>query len=789
MAPRGAAFATVRDLRTQLMDLQSKHNGSGGSEALAPIDLPFHEQRPQAFPHLAEERSPLLHYWQVLRKRKWVMLAMFAIAFTLSAIATLSETRLYQATSKVAIFPEVPNVLGFKNADSVSFPDEEFEATLETQVAILRSDALAIKVIEAMRLYQNPQFTNVKQPNSPPSSMGDSSMPPDPTQAAALLGAFHGGLSIQLVPGTRLIQVSYTHHDPRFATEVTNTLVKTFIEENFRTKYNSASQTSDWLSRELADLQLKVQTSEEKLVRYQKDHGILGVDEKENIVTEKLGELNKELTEAETERIQKEADYKLALNGDPDSFGKDAPNGRNTTGTLLDRLREKQADLETQYALATTQFGSAYPKVTELSNQIKQVGAAIEEEKKKMVDKMRDEYLAAQQREVLLESAFNQQKQEANKLNESAIEYTVLKRDAETNRQLYQDLLQRLKEAGVSAGLRSSNIRIVDIARIPTMPIYPNVHRSLVLGFLMAMGLAIGLAFVLETFDNTVRTIEEISTVSTLPALGTIPLQLPEDSQHKRALTISPEAEPSRALPLVTFERPKSEAAEAYRALRTSILLSSFGAPPKVILVTSAMPQEGKTTISANSALVLAQRGSRVLLVDADLRRPGLQKLFGLGSIGGGLSTLITGSDKAEDVILPCPEVSNLWILPAGPIPPQPTELVGSNVMKEHLARWRNEFDHVVIDTPPCLSVTDAVLLSPEVDRVILVARSGQTTRAALRRACDLLLQVNARVMGIVLNALNLNSTGGYYYYSGRYSSHYYSDESAGRTATANKAS
>jgi succinoglycan biosynthesis transport protein ExoP len=771
------------------MDLQSKHNGSGGSEALAPIDLPSFEQKHLAFSHLAEERSPLLHYWQVLRKRKWVMLATFAIAFVLSAIATLSETRLYQATSKVAIFPEVPNVLGFKDADSVNFPDEEYEATLETQVAILRSDALAIKVIEAMRLYQNPQFTTVKQPDLSPSAMGDSSMPPDPTQAAALLGAFHGGLNIQLVPGTRLIQVSYTHHDPRFATEVTNTLVKTFIEENFRTKYNSASQTSDWLSRELADLQLKVQTSEEKLVRYQKDHGILGVDEKENIVTEKLVELNKELTEAETERIEKEADYKLALNGDPDSFEKDTPDGRNTAGTLLDKLRERQADLETQYAMATTQFGSAYPKVTELSNQIKQVRSAIEAEKKKMVDKMRDEYLAAQQREVLLESAFNQQKQEANKLNESAIEYTVLKRDAETNRQLYQDLLQRLKEAGVSAGLRSSNIRVVDIARIPTAPIYPNVHRSLVLGFLMALGLAIGLAFVLETFDNTVRTVEEISTVSTLPALGTIPLQLPETSLHKRALTISPEVEPPRMLPLVTYERPKSEAAEAYRALRTSILLSSFGAPPKVILVTSAMPQEGKTTISANSALVLAQRGSRVLLIDADLRRPGLQRLFGLGSRGGGLSTLISGSDKAEDVILPCPEVSNLWILPAGPIPPQPTELVGSNLMKDHIARWRNEFDHIVIDTPPCLSVTDAVLLSPEADRVILVARSGQTTRAALRRACDLLLQVNARVMGIVLNALNLHSTGGYYYYSGRYSNHYYSDESAGRTETADKAS
>ena len=452
---------------------------------------------------------------------------------------------------------------------------------------------------------------------------------------------------------------------------------------------------------------------------------------------------------------------------------------------LLDKLREKEADLETQYAQATTQFGSGYPKVTELSNQLKQVRDAIEAEKTKMRDRIRDEYLAALQRENLLASAFDQQKQEANQLNESAIEYTVLKRDAETNRQLYQDLLQKLKEAGVSAGLRSSNIRVVDIARTPTYPVSPNVQRNLVLGLFLGLGLGIGLALVLESFDTTVRTMDELSTISTLPALGTIPLQLANNDALRKRLTTSLDIEEKIGLPaLVTYDRPKSEAAEAYRALRTSILLSSFGAPPKVILVTSAMPQEGKTTISANSALVLAQRGSRVLLVDADLRRPGLEKLFGLKPHRG-LSTLISGSDKVEDVILPLPEVPNLWILPAGPIPPQPAELLGSTVMKDHIARWRNEFDHVIIDTPPCLSVTDAVLLSPEADRVILVARSGQTTKPALRRACDLLLQVNARVMGIVLNALNLHSADGYYYYGGRYSNYYYHEESPDDKPTA----
>ena len=771
------------------MSLQSRRNGSDELDALAPVDVLPTPGLPPSHPYFVHEQNRLLRLWQVITKRKWIVLGTFAIAFALSIIQAFNAIRLYEATSTVAIFPENRNVLGFKDVQD-SLPDYDYESALETQVAVLRSDALAIKVIEAMRLYQDSRFTTVNQV-SPESSMPVSSMQPDPAQAARLLGAFRGGLSVKLVPGSRLIQISYTHADPRFSAEVANAVVKTFIEENFRAKYESVTQTSEWLSKELADLQLRVQTSEEKLVRYQKDHSILGIDEKQNIVTSKLDELNRELTGAQMDRIQKESDYKLALNGDPATFAKATPDGK---GGLIDKLGEKRADLSTQLAQATTQFGSGYPKVAELRNQLKEVDTSIEVEQRKMQGRLQDEYLAAVQRENLLQSAFNQQKQEANQLNESAIEYTVLKRDAETNRQLYQDLLQRLKEAGVSAGLRSSNIQVVDIARIPTQPISPNVYRTLVLGFLLGFGLAIGLALVLENFDNTVRTIEEVTTVSRLPALGTIPLQLPNNNPlGKRALTISADVEKSKMLALVTYERPRSEAAEAYRALRTSILLSSFGAPPKVILVTSAQPQEGKTTISANSALVLAQGGSRVLLVDADLRRPGLERLFGIKSLIG-MSTVISGSCKVEDAIISCPEVPSLWILPAGPIPPQPAELLGSTVMKGHIARWRDEFDHIIIDTPPCLSVTDAVLLSPEADRLILVARSGQTTRPALRRACELLLQVNARVMGVVVNALDAHSGDGYhtyYNYDGRYSDHYYSQESVNgdQTKAASKVS
>src|ERR1019366_4121879 len=283
------------------MELQSKRNNSGEAEALVPLEPPVFKDRQSVYPFFAQEESPLLHYWRILRKRRWAVVATLAIVFALSVIATLRTTRLYQATSKIAIFPETPHALGLKGIEDSS-TDYEYEVALETQAAILRSDALAMKVIEAVHLDQDPKFTGATPPQAE-DSIRISSMQPDPAKVAGLLGAFRGGLSVQIIPSSRIVQISYTNPDPRLATEIVNALVRTFIEENFKTKFESVTQTSEWLSTELDDLQLKVQTSEEKLVRYQKDHSILGVDEKQNIVTAKLDELNRQLTVAQTDRI------------------------------------------------------------------------------------------------------------------------------------------------------------------------------------------------------------------------------------------------------------------------------------------------------------------------------------------------------------------------------------------------------------------------------------------------------------------------------------------------------
>jgi capsular exopolysaccharide synthesis family protein len=578
------------------------------------------------------------------------------------------------------------------------------------------------------------------------------------------------------VPNTRIIEIHYRSADKNLAANVVNTLITTYVEQNFKTRFESTMQASDWLSKQLVDLEMKVQTSQEKLVQYQKQHEILGIDEKQNITTSKLDELNKELTAAESDRMEKESVYRLVQSGDPDTAAAAATSAGPGSSGLMERMREQQADLKIQVAQLSTQFGTSYPKVVQLNTQIKEVDAQLQAEMTKVVSRVRSGYLASLQHESMLRQALEKQKQEANQLNESAIEYSLLKRDVESYRTLYEGLMEKLKEAGVTAGLRSNNIRSVDKARVPTYPSEPNVPRNLTFALALGLSTGIGLAFLLESMDNTVRTPEQAQAISALPSLGMIPLGSRSgiEAAAKR-LTVASSRE---AVELVTQSRPQSQMAESYRALRTSLLLTSLGGPPKVILVTSALPQEGKTTTSINTAIVLAQKGTRVLLIDADLRRPSIHKTLGMGPKTG-LSNVLTGNATLQQAVARSNILPALFVLTAGTPPPNPAELLASSNMRDILAELREQYDHIIVDTPPTLSVTDAVVMSTRADAVVLVIRSGQTTKQALRRARDLLMQVNARVAGVLLNAVDLTSPDYYYYYEyqGKYGHRYYQED------------
>lgn len=728
-----------------------------------PLDLPPFQTQSKYVP-IAPEEPFWTNYWLVLRKRKWAILATLVVVVTLATIVSLRTRPIYDAFAKIEINqPNSDALLGFKDVGAGVSPDyySDSQFELATQVNILQSGTIALQVIKALNLDSGASETTGKPAIA---------KPPDRSKEARQISRFQASLHVISLPDTRLVEIRYSSPDPQMAATIANTLVQTFIEENIKAKFDSTMQASEWLSNQLGDLQLKVETSQEKILRYQRENGMLGVDEKQNIITAKLDELNREFTAAESDRIQKESQYQQTISGNAELLD------NSDKDSLIGKLRSQEADLKMQYAQLNSQFGDSYPKVIELKEQLRQLQENIQAEVKKMGARAATQYQAALHHETLLRAAFEAQKEEANKLNEKAVDYNILKRDYETNRKLYEELLEKLKQAGVSAGLKSSNIRVVDAARVPDSPASPNIPRNIELSLLLGTLGGIGLAFVLEALDTTVRTPEQVEIVSALPSLGIIPLSLSLNGA-KPFLTGRSAA---TGMELITYKRPQSQIAESFRSLRTSILLSgSLDSRPRVLLITSALPKEGKSSTSVNLAIVLAQKGSRVLLVDADMRRPTLHKVLRV-SRDIGLSSILDEKSSPEDAVLATPDFPNLFILPAGPSPSNPVELLDSERLRGLIKQWRSQYDFVIVDSPPALSVTDAVVLSPEVDAVILVVRSGQTTKDAVRRTRDTLYQVNATIMGIVVNAVDLRSPDlyYYYYYSKRVNG-YYNDESA----------
>jgi polysaccharide biosynthesis transport protein len=740
---------------------------------------------PRIYPELAPHDSAIGDHVRVLLKRKWTVLACLVTVFSVVGIASLKMTPVYEANGSIAINKPDSSLGNFNN--SPTFNLDYYDPTeIETEVKILQSDLLALQVVKDLALDRRPEFGGKAAPPSPSFDLAPDPLQADPSRTSALISNFRGNLKVALAPNTKIIEVHFRSADKVLAANVVNKLMEDYTENNFKSRFDSTMQAEEWLKNQLVDLQMKVENSQEKLVRYQKEHEILGIDEKQNITTAKLDELNKALTAAESERMNKESVYRLVQSGDADTVASAATaleaagSGTQSASSLLEGLRTKEADLRIQAAELNTQFGPSYPKLAQVNNQLKEIDAQILLETRKVAGKIRGQYLAAVQRENMLHDALEKQKQEENKLNESAIEYSILKRDLESYRTLYEGLMEKMKEAGVSAGLKSNNFRIVDVARVPTSPIEPNIPRNLAFALMLGLTSGIGLAFLLEGLDNTVRTTEQAQMISGLPPLGMIPMgsRTAREGASGKRLVIATSKE---AVELVAQVRPQSQMAESYRAMRTSLLLSHLGAPPQVIMITSALPQEGKTTTSINCAVVLAQKGVRVLLIDADLRRPSIHKTLGMGPRSG-LSNVLTGSATLQQTITRSSILPNLSILPAGTPPPNPAELLASSNMRDVLEELRGQYDHIVVDTPPTLSVTDAVVLSPRADAIVLVIRSGQTTKQALRRSRDILAQVNAKVSGVLLNAVDLSSPDYYYYYEyqGKYSRYYRDNESHG---------
>jgi len=716
----------------------------------APPRVPVFELSPRE-PHLYD-------YLLILRKHQWLILSFMLAVVTIVAIATFRMQPVYIATARIEIDRENANILPFQGSDSYDYM-MDLENYIETQSKVLTSETLALQTIRNSGLSSRPEFSTPNGPSEAVAigSLANQKRPPE-------LGEFLGSLSVRRVPSSRLMDVSFESTDPQLAARIVNAHLENYIEQNFRSRYQSTTQASTWLADQLDELKIKVQKSEDARIAYERQNQIWTLDDKQNITTQRLSDINRQLTEAQSERMRKEALFQFAKSGDLDAI----PNLQ--ANAVLQDLNKRRAEASRDYNDALSQYGPNFPKVQRLQAQLKEVDGTIQKEKHNAVDALESDYREARERETLLTQALDQQKADVNQMAEKMVEYNILKREAEANKTLYDGLMTKLKETAISAGLRSSNIRVIDPAMVPSTPARPAKARNVVLAFLVGLVGGIGLALMREYLDNTVKTPDDIESLARLPSLAVVPAFSGANGDMKRNGLLKGASSNGydKKIELVAQHLPKSQMSEAFRALRTSLLLSQPDHPPQVILVTSALPREGKTTAAANLAVTLAQLGDSTVLVDADLRKPGVGRLLNLGNGKyAGLSSYLAGASALDLVLIQHPSIPNLTAIPTGPLPPNPADLLSSHKLAEAVAELRKKFKFIVIDSPPVMAATDAVILSVQTDGVLLVVRSGETPKEAFTRTRDLLVSVKANILGVVLNAVDSNAPD--YYYSYRY--------------------
>jgi succinoglycan biosynthesis transport protein ExoP len=703
-------------------------------------------------------REPHLYdYLLILRKQKWLILSFLVAVVTIVSIATFRMKPVYVASAKIEIDRENTNIVPFPGVDSYDLM-LDLDTYIETQSRILTSETMALLTIRNLSLAGNPEFSgNDSSEAIAAGSLENQKLPPE-------IGAFLGSLTVRRIPNTRLMEVSFESTDPGMAAQILNAHLKNFIEENYKSRYETTAKASAWLQEELTELSEKVRKSEDARIQYERNNQIWTVDDKNNVSTERLSELNRQVTDAESDSLKKQALYEFAKTGDVDAVPQLRDNG------ALQEMQRKRADLAVQYTDLVNQYGPNYPKVQRVQLQMKEVDDQMARERKGILAQLESEYREAKQHEDLLNRALDQQKSEVNAMSEKMIQYNILKREAEANKTLYDSLQTKLKEAQISSGLKSSNIWIVDPAMIPSTPSRPAKTRNIVLAFLVGLVGGIGFALLREYLDNTVKTPDDVETLTRLPSLAVVPAFGEGAIETKRNgyFGMASGNGHDKRIELVAQHLPKSQMSEAFRALRTALLLSQPDHPPQVILVTSALPREGKTTAAANLAVTLAQLGDKTVLVDADLRKPGVGRLLNLGSGKyAGLSSYLAGVSSLDLVIVPHPAIPNLAAIPTGPLPPNPADLLSSNRLSDAITELRKSFKFIVIDSPPIMAATDAVILSVQSDGVLLVVRSGETPKEAFTRTRDLLVSVKCHLLGVVLNAVDHNARN--YYYSYRY--------------------
>ena len=774
-------------------------------------------------PNRVDEGVRLRDVWIAISKRRWMIVLIVVLITATTAVMLARKPDIYLAETDVQVDTEGP-ASGLTSGKGNIIVDTGTDPSyFNTQLQIITKPGLLRRVVKTLDLEHNPDFLraqandtswqrllrtfglggNTTAAQTPAQKaendklsldkqVASASSPDDLEEAARLepfVSSLQGGLKVDPIKDerlqfteTRLISIKFTHANPLVAAKVANAVANAFVLSNLEQKTKFTSTTGDFLQQRIAELQSQIRADEERLINYAKGHEILSLDAAQNTVVDRLAGLNKQLLEAENERKIAEANYRVGKEpGAADVLAKEGTKG----------LEEELTKLKQRRAQLLVDNTEEWPEVKEVEKQISALEKDIQDARSKTVatgsKTLEMRYHEALDREQALRAAFEQQRGATRTQNEAAINYHIIQQEIETNKSLLDGLLQRAKENDVVLAGTPNNLHVTDYATPPRVPIGPNRLQGIVLAFLFSLGFGVCLATMLEYLDDSVRSSEDVERILRLPTLATIPvlrngrvrralsggttsLQLQKESGngngngHKNG---NGKVNPALLLDL----DQRSPLAEAYRHLRTSVLLSSAGRPPKTLVVTSCVPSEGKTTTTINLAVTLAQTGVRVLVIDGDMRRPSVHGSFGAENKRGLSNLLSNEMSEAEMLaVVQKEEESGLYLLTSGPVPPNPAELIGSDQMRQVIFELGKTFDHIVIDSPPIASFTDGILLATISDGVILVIHANECSRKVVQRSRQALLDVGAKVLGVVLNRVNLRSADYYYnyqYYSG----------------------
>jgi succinoglycan biosynthesis transport protein ExoP len=734
----------------------------------------------------------LRDYLAVVLKRKWLILSLVVVVTSLVTIQMYRQPPIYEAETTIQI-EQKQNVIQTKDLVLNAGNDPTY---WNTQLKLLENPELARQVVLALDLQNNPAFFEGQASSSffgslrriffgdkPVSShvgtkvpiitggnfSADQLTPEQLEQLEPYEDTLRANLTVEPIEKTSLVILRYRHGNPELAMKIANTLAQVFIANDLKHTNLGKQTTSEELASQIATLQLKMEQDNERLLNYKRNNNIpITSATGDNITVKRMEAYSTQLIDAENRRKQAQSVYESAISS-PDPWS--IPQLQDDTS--VQKLREKISDLEEKKSALLRVYTEEWPGVQAINDQIKQVNLILNRKPEEIKTALRLRYEAALAAEQKIKTDYQHERGEAEQQGIAAIDIDSLTREIESTKQLYATLVQKQNELKLTSNDNANNVTVSTPARFPKSPVGPARSRNIIVAFLLSLGIGIGLAFLLDYLDDSLKTIEDVDRYIHLPALAMIPALRNERAALKSKHPAPGDAKENTALALIDDAR--SPIAEAYRHLRTSLLLSSAGQPPKTILVTSSQPSEGKTTTAVNTAVTLAQTGAEVLIIDCDLRRPRVHAHFNIPN-GKGLTNCLSGDMDTDALVEPYEKLPNLKVMTSGPVPPNPAELIGSDEMRKLLNKLGERFTHIIIDSPPSISFTDASILSTMVDGVMLVVHGGKSSRAVVRRAKQQLLDVGAHLYGIVLNNVKLEGSNSYYYY-GYYSSYYESDD------------